>query len=111
MRKSFVDLKHDISGVTSVKLDVPEEQDTPLIRRLFLYFPLAVGGCGPARYFSCGPVPVTAAQDGCAARIGCCCPRLADTRVLSPGVASLFTTGVALLPSVAGAFLSICTKV
>ena len=29
-RKSLVDLEHDISGVISVSLDIPGEQDAPL---------------------------------------------------------------------------------
>jgi hypothetical protein len=51
VRKSFVEFEHDVSGVTIVGLDVSDEQNTPLVQRVFLGFLLVICDRSPARQF------------------------------------------------------------
>jgi hypothetical protein len=49
VRKSFVDFEHNVSRVTIVGLDVSDEQNTPLVQRVFLSLLLAIYDRSPAR--------------------------------------------------------------
>jgi hypothetical protein len=69
-RKSFVDFEHNVSGVTIVGLGVSDEQNTPLVQRVFPRFLLAIRDGSSARQFL-----RPSARDGGPGRL-CCSRRL-----------------------------------